>query len=73
MIQTTLTPIRVRNTHVFFFGQVVYLRTDEEQRPRMITHYKTDIHGGDFYGLSCGVDFSWHFPEEISTTKNFTL
>lgn len=73
MTNTSHYQIAVNNYHGFHFGQIVYLRTDEEQRPRMITHYKTDIHGGDFYGLSCGVDFSWHFPEEISTTKNFTL
>ena len=73
MTQTTLIPIRVKNDHDLCYGQIVYLKTDEEQRPRMITHYKTDIHGGDFYGLSCGVDFSWHFPEEISITKIFTF
>ena len=48
---------------------IVYLKTDVDQLPRLVTAYKvtsTDI----TYELACGVIVSWHYRCEISKDKN---
>jgi len=54
-------------------GQMVFLKTDAEQSPRMVTNFKLDINNSETFGLSCGTEFSWHYAEEITLTKNYTL
>ena len=53
----------------FTHEQIVYLKTDSEQMPRMIKSfqvYKSKI----VYQLVCGVTDSWHDDFEISTESN---
>jgi hypothetical protein len=49
-------------------GDIVYLKTDPEQLPRMVTAYK--VRGGVVtYELSLGEACSWHQGVEISYEK----
>jgi hypothetical protein len=53
----------------FDFEQIVYLKTDREQLPRMVTKIsitKVDI----IYELSCGTLVSGHYGCEISEVIN---
>lgn len=50
-------------------GQIVYLITDEDQKPRIVVGYK--IRGGHIqYLLASGINETYHFDIEISTNKN---
>ncbi len=56
----------------FDFGDIVYLKTDKEQSPRIvfaIKVYKSDI----LYELACGTLNSMHYPFEISKEANVLL
>jgi hypothetical protein len=56
----------------FEFGDIVYLKTDSEQKPRIvfaIKVYKSDI----LYELACGTTNSMHYPFEISKEINVLL
>jgi len=55
-------------------GQIVYLVTDTDQQPRMITMFK--IFPGStsiMYQLSFGREFSDHYDCEISTEENIAI
>ena len=53
----------------FNIEQVVYLKTDEEQLPRIV--YSVQIlKDGLMYQLSCGVVSSWHADFEIAAEKD---
>lgn len=47
-------------------GSVVYLKTDREQSPRIITAIQINPNGVIFR-LGCGTTDSWHFSVEISS------
>jgi hypothetical protein len=52
--------------------EMVYLKTDSSQYPRIITDFKWN--GGDLlYEVSCGTMSSWHRGYEISKTKDILL
>ena len=56
----------------FEFGDIVYLKTDTEQRQRIvfaIKVYKTDI----LYELACGTTTSMHYDFEISKEVNVLI
>jgi len=53
----------------FELGEEVYLKTDEEQRKRIITGIKIDCTGGIWYELSLGTNVSNHYAVEISREK----
>jgi hypothetical protein len=56
----------------FNFGDVVYLKTDNTQQPRIMTGMSvraTCI----TYELTCGVSTSWHWDFEISYEKDLVL
>lgn len=55
------------------FFQTVYLKTDKEQHGRQIT--EIHILPGNLvkYCISLGDSQSWHYREEITTTKNDVL
>lgn len=54
--------------------QIVYLVTDTEQKPRIVTGYKIRMNGSILYILSCGImQDSEHFECEISDTKDTVL
>lgn len=54
----------------FEHKQIVYLKTDEYQKPRIIysiTVYDSGLVG---YGLACGVNTSTHYDFEISAERD---
>ena len=53
----------------YSFGEVVYLTTDKDQLPRIVTSIQF-TKGSTLYQLSCGASSSWHYGIEISKTKN---
>jgi hypothetical protein len=54
---------------MFFIKDVVYLRTDKEQCPRIVTGI-TIREGSVTYGLSHGAAESWHYGFEITKEEN---
>lgn len=53
----------------FDFGEIVYLKTDKDQLPRIIycmKCYQNEI----IYELACGTTVSSHYEFEISTEIN---
>ena len=53
----------------FRIGDIVYLFTDPDQSPRMVTAF---LYRGNFvsYELSCGTQETYHNGIEISKEKN---
>lgn len=56
----------------FNFGDIVYLKTDSDQRPRIVTRFCVGI-TAMAYELYCGTQCSWHCDYEISTEKDVLL
>ena len=59
---------------LFDLGQIVFLKTDEDQSARMITKLSYSV--GDtkpLYYLACGPHESAHYEAEISTEKNIQV
>lgn len=57
----------------FEIGQVVYLKTDTDQTPRMVTQIAISGSGGLLYRLTCGTNESFHYEIEISAEKNLVM
>lgn len=49
---------------------IVYLKTDPDQLSRMVTAISIKPTGAIMYGLSCGVNDSWHYAFEISEERD---
>lgn len=56
----------------FNFGDVVYLKTDPEQRPRIVTTFSVGA-TSILYELSSGTITSWHRDFEITYEKDVLL
>lgn len=54
-------------------GDLVYLITDCEQLPRIITAIKITLGGGLTYSLSNGTQDTDHYEAEISSRKNIEI
>lgn len=54
------------------FGQTVYLKTDPDQLPRIVTRFQVTPMGV-FYGLCSGTNDTWHYEMEISDEINAVL
>lgn len=54
----------------FDLGQMVYLKTDHEQRERQITQITWGGNMGIRYCLTCGITETWHYDIEITTEKD---
>lgn len=50
----------------FDLGEMVCLRTDEEQRERMVTEVGFTLDGGVVYMVACGTMTSKHYAREMS-------
>lgn len=50
-------------------GDTVYLRTDEDQKERIVTRIQI-TQGNVMYNVSCGTDDSWHYDFELSTERD---
>jgi hypothetical protein len=55
----------------FDFEEIVYLLTDIEQLPRMVTSFSIFPPGVIVYRLSCGENETSHYEMEISSDKNY--
>lgn len=56
----------------FEFSETVYLKTDPNQYPRIITRMSV-TKGSITYELSSGSTTSWHYDFEISRTKDILV
>lgn len=56
----------------FEFFQLVYLKTDPDQRQRMITRLNVTPNGTT-YEVTCGTQASWHYANEISEEKDILM
>ena len=57
----------------FSFGETVYLKTDKEQSPRIVTCIMCYKAGELIYKLSCGTSSSEHYGYEVSKEVNVVL
>lgn len=57
----------------FDWGQIVYLKTDCDQLPRIVTAMKIRENAPIEYGLSCVDRETFHYELEISESKNLLL
>ncbi|WP_421977850.1 hypothetical protein [Roseivirga seohaensis] len=56
----------------FSLGQTVYLKTDDEQKPRMISGMM--IRPGSIqYAVNSGATESWHYDIEISVDRDILM
>jgi hypothetical protein len=53
----------------FELQQTVYLKTDADQKPRVVTRFIVSQLGLS-YELYCGTGGSWHYDFEISTERD---
>lgn len=54
----------------FDHGEIVYLKTDREQLPRLVSCIKVYVQGEVMYELISGTLSSVHYEFEISKEKN---
>lgn len=54
------------------FGQIVYLNTDVEQKPRMVTGFVIRKDGFLYY-ISSGETETSHYEYEMSSDKNILM
>lgn len=54
-------------------GEIVYLKTDPEQEPRMIVGITINISGYLRYNLMCGTVDTWHYEDEITNKKQYKI
>jgi len=57
----------------FEMGEIVYLKTDPEQRPRQIVGLILSIDGGMLYKCVAGLEVDLHFEAELSRDKDMVL
>jgi hypothetical protein len=57
----------------FSWGDIVYLKTDVDQKPYMVIGAKTCADGGLLIELQTGTASSFHYIIEISADKNVLL
>lgn len=50
-------------------GQIVYLKTDIDQRERIVQEIKFD-YAGALYTIMFGTETSYHYDIELSTQRN---
>jgi hypothetical protein len=54
----------------FKFGEIVYLKTDDDQRARMVTGLSLRPDRAITYGLTLGTNETWHYAIEIDTERD---
>ena len=54
-------------------GDTVYLKTDKEQKARLVTGILVKSSNYLNYELSCGSESSWHVDFEISAEANILV
>lgn len=61
----------IKNT--FNLGDEVYLKTDTDQKKRLIVGLSININGSILYRLVCGTEDDYHYEQEISETKDVVM
>lgn len=56
----------------FEIGQVIYLKTDPDQNPRIVTSFRIYKGGEILYSLNFATSESYHYSFEISTEKDYS-
>lgn len=54
----------------FEFGDIVYLKTDVDQKKRIVSSMMMRGDGSCMFELSCGTEAKWHYAFEITTEKD---
>lgn len=72
-IQTTYTELPTGHKLYYKFGQIVYLKTDTNQSPRIITGFSLRPNRSVMYYLGQGNQESVHFSIEISEEKDILI
>lgn len=57
----------------FSIGEIVYLVTDDEQKPRIVTYIKIKPGGSVSYELTNGAFCSEHYEFELSAEENIEM
>lgn len=57
----------------FYFGDMVYIKSDPEQRVRQVTDIEIKPSGLVMYHLSCGPESSPHYDFELTKDRNILL
>lgn len=57
----------------FDHGQMVYLKTDVDQNPRLVIAIKIYKAGEYMYEVICGTIASLHYDFELTTEKNVLI
>ncbi len=57
----------------YAIGQIVYLKTDDQQLKRMVLAIQVRANSQIIYTLASGSNESFHFEMEISTEKNILI
>lgn len=70
-MSTKKDPLIINNT--FDFGEIVFLKTDTEQKPRIITAIEIFKEGEYLYKCSSGSASSYHYDYELSTERDILL
>lgn len=55
------------------FGDIVFLRTDPDQQPRIVTAFVACPAGDILYELTCSTTASKHYEFEITEDKTVTV
>jgi hypothetical protein len=55
------------------FGDIVYLKTDVDQKKRIVTAMMMRGDGACLFELSCGTEAKWHYAFEITTEKDVVM
>lgn len=56
--------------NLFEIGSIVFLKTDQDQKPRIVHELLVSINGV-VYKVMQGAFSSWHYDFELSTEKDF--
>jgi hypothetical protein len=57
----------------FELGEIIYLKTEVEQLPRIIIGIQICADGGLIYKCSQGTEVDWHYEIEMSDTLDILL
>ena len=58
---------------IYNHGDIVYLRTDLDQKPRIVVAITIKINNVAYYELGCGAESSFHFDIEMSASSDVAL
>lgn len=57
----------------FMIQQTVYLKTDKEQKPRLVTGIQLRPFNSITYGITEGTNETWHYGFEISDERDIVM